>query len=343
MVSFKRQYPDWLFPGSSDRDPSLSHEDVAEARYWLDSINPLTWFGTWRDTHKYEPEVIIMQWWTSWWAPAWLVIGLLNRLFQHAPLLFLCHNVLPHEARWWDPLVARSVLRWGDRFVVQSDEEKQSLLALLPAAEATVFPLPVLDLFAAQRLPKHEARARLGLPANAPVLLFFGIVREYKGLKDLLVALASIRERLKGVCLLVAGEFWEDEAPYHALIEELGISQSVRIDNRYIPNEEASVYFSAADVLVAPYRHVTGSAVVQMARGFGLPVVTTTVGSLAEMTGNRPSLLAPPGDPDQLTTVISHFFEGSLESGAPEGLQREQGHPSWQPLMATIDALAREC
>ena len=342
MISFSRQYPDWLFPGHSDRDPSISHEEVVEAKYWIDSVNPLTWLRSWRNMEKYEPEVIVMQWWTPWWAPAWFVIGYLNQLFNDRPLLFLCHNVLPHENRWWDPILARSVLRRARHFVVHSRDEKQRLLELLPTAEVTVSPLPILELYHAGQVTREEARVRLDLPIDSPVLLFFGIVRAYKGLQDLLTALGIVRKQLKDVQLVVAGEFWEDETPYRTLIDELGISQSVRIDNRYIPNEEANIYFSAADLLVAPYRQVTGSAVVQLARGFGLPVVTTAIGALAEAADNAGSSLVPPRNPEQLAKVIIRCFEDGLRPDVPPVVRKREGRASWQQLVATIESLGSE-
>jgi glycosyltransferase involved in cell wall biosynthesis len=174
-------------------------------------------------------------------------------------------------------------------------------------------------------------------------VLFFGIVREYKGLRDLLIAVGKVRDRLGSIQLLIAGEFWEADAPYRALIAELGIAESVRIDNRYIPNEDASIYFSAADLLVAPYRKVTGSAVVQMARGFGLPVVTTAIGGLTETAASGSGLLAPPRNPEQLAAAIVRYFEDGLEDEMRESIRHQQGRASWQKLVRLIESLTREC
>lgn len=275
MVSFKRQYPSWLYPGRSDKDPSKKPLTVEDARYWIDSLNPLTWLRTFWRIRRYQPDVLILQWWTTFWAPVWFVLGILNRLFLRKPLVYICHNVLPHETQWWDPWIARAVLRWGTRFIVQSEEQKELLVGLIPKSSVIVVPLPMYGMFADGKIAQKEARERLGLPLDVPVLLFFGIVREYKGLQDLLAALPGVREQLGRVILVVAGEFWDDKRPYLDMIERLGISDLVIIEGRYIPNEEVPLYFSAADVLVAPYRRVTGSGAVQMARGFGIPVITT--------------------------------------------------------------------
>lgn len=309
LISFKRQYPQWLFPGQSDKDPSQHPLRAEQPQYWIDSLNPLTWFLTFFRLLRYHPDALIMQWWTGFWAPAWLTFGLLNALFLHKPLLYICHNVLPHETHWWDVWLIRLVLHWGSRFIVQSEDEQQRLLTCLPNAWTTVCPLPVFDMFAGERIPKEEAQQQLGLLVGVPVLLFFGIVRAYKGLADLLAIVPQVRDRLGKVLLLVVGEFWEDKAPYLAQIEALHIADSIIIEDRYVRNEEVALYFSAADVLVAPYREVTGSAVVQMGIGFRCPIITTRVGSLGELSKNNPSmtLVAPRDGVALADAIVQHF------------------------------------
>lgn len=337
LVSFKRQYPQWLFPGQSDRDPSDNPLEAEEAQYWIDSLNPFTWLTTFGRIRRYRPEAIILQWWTTFWAPTWFLLLILNRFFLQRPALIICHNVLPHETQWWDPWLARLVLRWGTRFIAQSEEEKRQLRTLIPDAEVEICPLPTFDMLARHRISKREARERLGLPRNVPVLLFFGIVREYKGLEDILMALPEIRERLGQVILAVAGEFWDRKQPYLDTIQQLGIEDSVIIDDRYIPDEEVGIYFSAADVLVAPYRRVTGSAAVQMARGFEMPVVTTRIGGLAEVADSDMGLLVTPADPKALAAALIRFFQINPEL-ARRG-QRKQQWVSWDQLAAVIEAL----
>ncbi len=275
LVSFKRLYPRRLYPGQSDRDPSQSPLTVAGAHYSIDSLNPLTWFGTFRWIRAHRPDVVVISWWTTFLAPAWLTLAVLLRIFLRRPLVILCHNVLPHEASRFDRLATRWVLGLGTRLIVQSDAEKLRLAALLPRQPVDVVPHPVYDMFAGGPPNREQARAALGLPHDVPVLLFFGMVRPYKGLSDILAALPDIRARLGTVRLLIAGEFWDDKTAYLEEIEHLGVRDLVQIDDRYIPNESVPLYFGAANLLVAPYHSMTGSGVVQMAVGFGLPVVTT--------------------------------------------------------------------
>lgn len=338
LVSFKRQYPLWLFPGHSDKDPSQEPLEVQAARYWIDSLNPVTWLTTFGRIRRYRPHTVILQWWVTFWTPVWLVLGILHRLFLRKTLVIICHNVLPHEVRWWDRWLARLALRWGTRFIVQSVEEKRKLQTLIPSAKVDIVPHPVYDMFAEQRIAKEEARRQLGLPLDASVLLFFGVVRKYKGLQDLLAALPEIRDHLGRVILVVAGEFWDDKQPYLAMIERLGIQDSVRIDDRYIPNEEVGVYFSAADVLVAPYRRVTGSGVLQLARGLGMPVVTTQVGEASSIVDNETGVSVPPGDSEALGQSVLRFFETERDDITHFNDQIHASASSWKQLIAAVEA-----
>jgi glycosyltransferase involved in cell wall biosynthesis len=340
LVSFKRQYPQWLFPGQSDKDPSREPLRAEQAHYWIDSLNPLTWLATFRQIRAYQPDLIVQQWWVTFWAPAWFVLGVLNRWFLKRPIMTICHNVLPHEARPWDRWLAKLALRQGTAFIVQSMQEKDQLLSLLPDARAQILPLPTFDMLADQQIPRARARQQLGLSQDLPILLFFGIVREYKGLMDLLEALPAVKESLGQVLLIVAGEFWGDKQGYLDTIQQLDIERSVLIDDRYIPNEEAAVYFSAADLLVAPYRRVTGSAVIPTARAFGLPVVTTELPGLAQVVDRESDRLAPPGDPQALATAITAILAEVAQPGKAKPHQGEAC--TWDQLVATIETLAEQ-
>jgi len=301
-VSFKRQYPQWLFPGQSDRDPSKKPLKVEGARYWIDSLNPITWLMAFWRIRRYQPNVIILQWWTTFWAATWFVLGALNRLFLQRPLIYICHNVLPHETQWWDPLLTRVVLQWGTHLIVQSIEEERQLTSLVPDARVAVMPHPVYDMFASERIPRDVARRQLGLPLDVPVLLFFGIVREYKGLQDMLAALPDVR---------------------------------------YIPNEEVALYFSATDVLVAPYRRRTGSGVVQLALGFGVPTITTAVGHLSDTLQNPyTGLIVPPGDIQALAAaIIRHFAED--QGAESRAIEETRMADSWGTLVHAVEGVNR--
>jgi glycosyltransferase involved in cell wall biosynthesis len=314
---------------------------VQDARYWLDSLNLVTWLTAFWRIWKYAPDAIVLQWWTSFWAPVWFVLGALDRLFLQSPLVYICHNVLPHEAQPWDSWLARLAWLWGSQFIVQSLEERDRLSSRTRDVPISIVPHPVYDMFADQQMPQEEARQRLRLPLDTPILLFFGFVREYKGLKDLLAALPRIRAQLGELTLVVAGEFWEHKRSYLEMIETLEVADLVIIEDRYIPNEEVAIYFSAADVLVAPYRRATGSGAVQMALGFGCPVIATAVGGLEDIIDNEISgLLAPPSDPAALAVAVIRYFTEGMSLVPTRGTSRCDDVRSWSALLDVIESVS---
>jgi glycosyltransferase involved in cell wall biosynthesis len=274
LISFSRQYPRWLFPGKSDRDPSQKPLAAPAAHYWIDSLNPFSWVATFARMRRFRPQLIVLQWWTTFWAPVWLTLLGLNALLLRAPVVFVCHQVLPHEVRPLDRWLVHRTLAFGSRFVVQSAAARQQLEMLLGVVSVTVVPHPAYTMFGAHRVERSTALATLDLVGHHPVLLFFGLIRPYKRLVLLLQAMPAVLQRFPTAILAVVGEFWEDQTPYRTVIAQLGLEAHVRIDARYVPDEEVGVYFSAADALVAPYAGDGGSGAAQTATGFGIPLLS---------------------------------------------------------------------
>ena len=336
LISFRRQYPRWLFPGKSDKDPSTQALMVANARYLIDPFNPLTWLKAVREIRSYQPQVLILQWWLGFWAPVWLTLGGLGRLRRATQLAIICHNVLPHEQRVWDRWLARAVLRLADQVVVQSTSEKDTLLSLLPHSRVEVVPHPLYDIFAQQELSRETARTRLGIAPDAPVLLFFGFVREYKGLAFLIDALPAVRKDFADVRLLVVGEFWQGRQAYEKQIETLCLGSNVVLVDRYVPNEEVPLYFRAADLVTLPYTAATQSGVLQLALGFGLPVVATRVGGLAEaVVEGEDVVLVEPRSASALSDAITAYLS---RPPSPAGVQvsRAGSEQRWHSLVSVL-------
>ncbi len=337
LYSFKCQYPRWLFPGRTDRDPSALRLD-AECEYTLDSLNPLTWWATAQAIRARRPDVLILQWWVPFFAPMWAVLARVARRVG-IRVLFICHNVLPHEQRPWDVWLTRETLGLGDGFIVQSQDEKMRLLSLLPGRRVKVSPHPIYDMFADRAIAQDEARRQLRLPQNSPVLLFFGFVREYKGLRYLLEAMPAIRTEFADVRLLVVGEFWQDKQTYLDQIERLDIARNVVVVDRYVPNEEVPVYFAAADVAVLPYTDVTQSGVVQLAFGSGVPVITTRIGGLPEaVEDGKTGLLVEPANSQVLAQAIERCFQTpELLNQLRDNVHAQANGESWRRLSETIE------
>ena len=337
VFSFKRQYPAWLYPGRSDKDPSQKAVDVGAA-YTIDSLNPLSWLHTVNEIRRYRPDVLIIEWWVTFLAPAFTTIALLCRQSK-IPVTFLIHNVLPHENSCLHRPLARNTLKQGNFFIVHTPKERERLLSLIPHVKVEVCPFPLYDMSELVSLTQVEARRQLNIPETGHVVLFFGIVRPYKGLIYLLEALALLREKVPDLHLVVAGEFWEDKESYQQKSDALGLSGQVRLIDSYIPDEEVGVFFRAADLVVAPYVGGTQSAVSALALGFGTPLVATEWSAAGiDEAHNEKVRVVPSGDVNTLAEAIQAFFE----SPRPPDTTAELPAPSgWETIVATIEKIAR--
>ena len=333
VVSFKKQYPAWLYPGESDQDPSPGREKVA-ADYLLTPLNPLTWHRTVRALVKFQPQQVIIPWWVTIWGPAFRYI--ITRL-KHRGIrtTILIHNTMPHEARALDRLLARRTLEAADGYIVMTEKEKGRLLKLLPGAEnIQVAPLPIFHAFKPTPLTQAQARQNLGLPPDQPVLLYFGFVRPYKGLGVLVDALKIITDRGVKAHLLIVGEFWEDKVSYLTQIDNLGLTPQVQIHDVYIPDDEIAPFFKAADLFVAPYIDGTQSAALKTALGFGLPAVVTDV-IADETVQHLPERckVVPAGDAEALATGIIAQVQVASQTPKQIHLMAEE---SWESMMSAV-------
>jgi glycosyltransferase involved in cell wall biosynthesis len=333
VISFKQQYPAWLYPGKSDKDYSPGREKVP-ADYLLTPLNPLTWRKTVKEMIAFEPQLVILPWWVTFWGPTFRFI--ITRLKRHGiPVTVLIHNTVPHEARFLDRFLARRTLKAADRYIVMTDKEKGRLLALLPeAGKIDMAPLPIYHAFKPTQLSREALRQQMNLSDDQPVLLYFGIVRPYKGLGVLIDALKLIAEGGVEAHLLIVGEFWEDQAPYMDQIQNLGLSGRVHLYARYIPDDEVAGFFEVADVFVAPYIGGTQSAALKTALGFGLPVVVTDVitDAMIDVLPERCRVVKA-GDAERLAEGIMEWIEVPRQT---EDQIEEMVEQSWETMLRVV-------
>jgi glycosyltransferase involved in cell wall biosynthesis len=331
-ISFRRQYPAWLYPGKSDKDPSQKPLRTA-ARFILDPFYPWTWFQAAKEIIIESPNGVIIQWWTTFWAIPFAILAAKLKS-SGLPVIFIIHNVLPHEQRFWDVWLSRRALSKGDAFIVQTNREKDRLKALFPASKIQVCELPPYWMFHTSKMDKKQSRKSLRLSDNNYVLLFFGFVRQYKGLDILLKALSILRKEDSFPYLIIAGEFWDDLSAYKRMIVDFSLEDRVLIDNRYIPNEEVGTYFSAADSLVAPYTGGTQSGSVSIAVSYGLPMIVTDQVAQGIAIEHRQLLQAvvPPGNVQALAEAIQAVMQKSIKVESQQ--RRSQG--DWNQLVLTI-------
>ena len=329
-ITFARQYPEGLFPGKTQfAEDEAPPSDLPAAERLIDTLNPLSWWWTARRVVEHQPDAVLFQYWMPYFAPAYGVIARWARR-QGIRVLAIVHNALPHERHVFDATLSRFFLRAVDGFVVMSDAVAEEL-APLHRSEATVQQIehPVYARFG-EAMAKEDARTELGLPSDAPVLLFFGFVRDYKGLHVLLDALPAVVEQFPDAHLVIAGEFYDDPASYRAQIQQAGLADHVTLHDRYIPSDAVPAYFGAADCVVQPYVSATQSGVAQIAFHFERPVIVTDVGGLAEVVPHEQAgFVVPPEDPDALAAHVVRFFREEWHDRLVAGVrqQKERYHP----------------
>ncbi|MDA8962193.1 glycosyltransferase [Congregibacter sp.] len=297
IVSFRRQYPKFLFPGESDKVESPQASQYPRASYELDTINPLTWERVARDIVASAPDLVVMPAWTFFVAPC---LGWIARKCQKAGIRVtqIVHNVSDHEASWWKSRLTGFQLSHADGFVAHNTSMRNDLVRQFPATPIAIHPLPVNNT-----LPKAK-----GLRARKAKLelLFFGIVRNYKGLDLALKAMNLLKP--SDVRLTIVGEFWEDLDATEALVTDLGITEQVTIVSRYVSDEEAAEYFASSDAVLMPYRSASGSAVIPLAYYYGKPVVASNLPGLTELISEgKTGWIMPENTPEQLSCVIDKF------------------------------------
>jgi glycosyltransferase involved in cell wall biosynthesis len=304
ILAYRRIYPSFSRAGRQGRDPSSRQEDVPSTDIlvpWL----PWTWLRAGRTLRSRLPEVVVVQWWHPITSLSTFYLARLARRRSRARVVFVCHNASPHEGFPLSSALTRLALGTGDSLVALSEGVANELRTLLPNAHVSVIPHPpyaVLDndVSSANRAKWEQ---RIAASAGSKILLFFGNVRPYKGLRDLVDAFPRIAAT-HNVMLVVAGTFFESIDSYRERITELGIVDSVRLFDEYIPNEDVASLFSVSDLIVLPYRSASQSGVIPLAAMFRKPVVTTNVGGLPEALAGS-GVLVPPNDPEALGAAIS--------------------------------------
>jgi D-inositol-3-phosphate glycosyltransferase len=338
-VSFSRQYPKILFPGRTQVEPDAPAGREPEVPALLDSISPSSWWKTAAYLRGLRADAIIFQYWMPFFAPAFGTISRRTVADDHQPVrLALVHNALPHERRLGDAALGRYFLRTCDGLVALSESVKRDLERLVPGAPVVRRSHPVYEQ-PGSLVAREEARDRLGIAHDAEVLLFFGFVRHYKGLDTLLEALPGVVERHPRLQLIVAGEFYEPEQLYRDRVQHLGLADHVRFENHYIPGDDVPLYFGATDLVVQPYRSATQSGVAQLSFGFGVPVLTTDVGGLAEAVPHgRAGLIVPPEDVEALSNAIVGYFEDEdLAARLRVGAGEQRLDSGWGPLCQSLE------
>jgi glycosyltransferase involved in cell wall biosynthesis len=290
---------------------------------------------------KQKPDILILKYWIPFLAPCLGTISRIIRSNNHTKIIVIIDNLIPHEKRFGDNILNNYFINSVDAFIAMSRSVFDDLDKFNVNKKKILGFHPLYDNFG-KAISKENAIAKLCLDNNCKYMLFFGIIRKYKGLDILLEAFSDNRFKNYNLKLIVAGEFYEDEKPYHDLIKKYNLSESVILVSKFIPDDEVVNYFCASDIIVQPYKNATQSGVTQIAYHFEKPMLVTDVGGLKEIVPHdRVGYVCRPDSKDVANSLID-FFSKNRESSFIAAVKQEKSKYSWSKMIHNIKSLHRE-
>lgn len=340
IITFSLQYPSILFPGKTQ----MSEEEPPKGlniKVMVNSVNPFNWIKTGRVIKKMRPDIMVVRYWIPFMAPCLGTISRIVRRNKHTRVEAIADNVIPHEKRMFDTVLSRYFVKSVDGFVTMSQKVLNDLKQFTTTKPMAYTLHPLYDNFGTP-VPQEQALQELGLSEDNKYVLFFGFIRDYKGLDLLLDAFAHPQLRAMPVKLLIAGEFYSGKEQYMQQIERLQLADKVVLHTHFIPNTRVGLYFSAAHLIAQPYKSATQSGVTQVAYHFEKPIVTTNVGGLAEIVPHgRVGYVVNP-DSEEIAEAIIRFFANDLYDTFCSAMQEEKKRFSWGIMVDTINRVSRE-
>lgn len=325
IYTFKLQYPSFLFPGESQYSDSPKPHNIKTIEL-INSINPFNWIKSYFKIKKEDADLIVSRFWLPFMGPS---LGSILRWSRNKKnkTISIVDNAIPHESRPGDKLFTKYFVKGNDAFITLSKEVKKDLEQFESKKEILFTPHPLYDHYG-DKVDSSFAKQELGLNKDKKYILFFGLVREYKGLDILLQAFAGLKESLGDVDIIIAGEYYDKKEKYDDLIESFDLKNKIHQSNGFIPDDKVNLYFSACDVVIQPYKTATQSGVTQIAYHFEKPMIVTNVGGLAEICpNNKVGFISEPNSKD-LSGKIELFFKGDSDR-FKEGIKQEKAKYSW--------------
>ena len=330
ILSFRLQYPSFLFPGKTQFSTDPKPNDI-EILPQLNSINPLNWLSVGNSMANRGYDVVIFRYWMSFMAPAFGTIARKIKNKSSAKILAITDNIIPHEKKFFDSVFTNYFLNSCDGFLSMSRAVYEQVSQLQPNKPRAYVPHPMYDMFG-EKLLKTKAKEELELDINTNYLLFFGFIRKYKGLQLLLESFADERLKELPLKLIIAGEFYEDRKPYDEMISRLGLESRLVLVTDFIPNNEVNMYFSAADMVVQTYLNATQSGVTQIAYYYDKPMLVTNVGGLAELVPHNKVGYITDIDKKQIANYILDFYTHGREQEFSDNIKIEKQKFTWSYL-----------
>ena len=334
IYTFTLQYPSFLFPGKTQYSTEPAPADLKIIRS-LNSINPLNWLKTGRAIKKLAPDILIIKFWLPFMAPCLGKVARIARRNKKTRVVSILDNIIPHEHRPGDRLFGRYFTRSVDGFVAMSDSVLEDLEQFDVTKPRVFCRHPLYDNFG-PKTSRDESLKFLGLDSGQRYMLFFGLIRDYKGLDLLLKSYADSRFRKMNVKLIVAGEFYSGSEKYFEMEKELGLEGLVVWKSDFVPDSEVRYYFGAADIIVQPYKSATQSGVTQIAYHFEKPMLVTDVGGLAEIVPDGKVGYVVQPDTARIADALVDFFENKRQDQFNEGILSEKKQYAWSNMTRSV-------
>ncbi len=337
IVSFSLQYPSFLFPGTSQYSSDPAPADIT-IHTLVNSVNPLNWLSVGRLLKKWKPDIIVVRFWLPFMGPALGTILRQVKKNRHTRIICIADNVIPHEKRPGDKAFTKYFLKSCHAFITMSEKVMNDLKNFETGKPIQLVQHPLYDNFG-EPMAKEPARTKLALDLNSKIILFFGFIRQYKGLDLLIRAMADERIKKAGIKLLVAGEFYEDSKLYADLIRDNALEKNVLLHTHFIPDNEVKYYLCTADCVIQPYRNATQSGVTPLAYHFEKPMIVSNVGGLPALVPHEKVGLVCEPDPDSIADAILKFYEMGEDHFIPNIIEEKKKY-SWAKLVDAIKLLA---
>ena len=331
--NFKRQYPEFLFPGKTQYVTADDEAVPVESESLLDTANPFSYISTYREIRAWEPDVLIVRYWMSYFAPS---LGYITRkMKKHCKVISVLDNVIPHEPHFFDAPLTRYFLKGSTGSVTLCEAVSKDLLKLKPDARYTVIQHPLYSHFG-EKKDRTETERKIGLRPGMKNILFFGLIRAYKGLDILLEAFGMLPEDYQ---LIVAGEPYGSFEKYQEIIDRIPGKDRIHLNLKYIKDSEVSEWFSVADLAVLPYRSATQSGISSVSYHFEVPMIVTDVGGLKETIGDRGTgLVADEGTPECICSeIIRYFSTPAIRENCITNIRIEKERLSWKTFAIKLE------
>jgi D-inositol-3-phosphate glycosyltransferase len=334
METFILQYPSFLFPGKTQFNDKAAPE-ILKIRRTINSVNPLNWWKVGTRIRREKPDLVIIRYWLPFLAPSLGTIAGLIRKNKHTIIICLADNIVPHEHRMGDRQLTNYFIQRIDGLIAMSKSVLTEALSFRKNLQVGYCPHPVFDNYG-EKLSIEDAKQKLNLDSDSRYLLFFGFIRDYKGLDLLIQAFADERLRKFPVKLLVAGEYYSSPEPYLNLIKEKNLETLIELRTDFIPDHEVNRYFSASDMVVQPYKSATQSGVTQIGYHFNKPMLVTNVGGLSEIIPDGKIGYVVEPDISSIADALVDFYENNRRVEFEANVLEEKKKFSWDNMVNTF-------